>query len=73
MGKNRKLYYRISSNKRLLEGGAYFEVRELKNIECQSLAILSFKIRMKHKFSLSISRNMLKKSKYIFIVLLFPY
>ena len=38
--------------RRFLEGGAYFKVREMNNIQCQNLVIFSFKIRMKHKFSL---------------------
>ena len=39
---------------RLLEGGAYFKVREMNNIKCQNFVTFPFKIRMKHKFSLSI-------------------
>ena len=39
-----------------LKGGAYFKVREMSNIKCQNLVIFSFKIRMTHKFSLSINQ-----------------
>ena len=56
--------YRISSNKcplRLLNFktvscGAYFKVRKMNNIKRQNLVIFSFKIRMKHKFSISINQ-----------------
>ena len=54
----------LNRERRLLKGGTYFEVRELNNIKCQNLVIFSFKIRMKHKFSLSMNQNILKKSKY---------
>ena len=33
-----------------MEGGAYFEVREMNNVKRQNLVIFSFKIRMKRKF-----------------------
>ena len=35
---------------RWLEGGAYFEVREMNNIKCQNLVIFSIKIRPNIKF-----------------------
>ena len=38
----------------LLEGGVYFKVSGMNNIKCQNL-VISFKIRMKHKISLSIN------------------
>ena len=68
--------YRISSNKRprrlsnfetevrgLLEGGAYFTVREMNNIKCQNLVIFSFKIRMKQIFIIN-KPNVMKKPEY---------
>ena len=54
----------ISSNKRpkcllnferLLEAGAYFKDRKINNIKRQNFVIFSFKIEMKHKFSLSMN------------------
>ena len=41
--------------RRQLEGDAYIKVREKNNIECQNFVIFSFKIKMEHKFSLSIN------------------
>ena len=49
--------------RRLLEGGAYFKVREMNNIKCQNPAIFSFKIRMKQIFTIN-KPNIMKKSKY---------
>ena len=41
----------------LINGRNLFrEVREKTNIKCQNLVIFSFKVRMKHKFSLSINQ-----------------
>ena len=37
-------------------GGTYFKGRERNNIKCQNLAIFSFKMRMRHKFSLSVNQ-----------------
>ena len=82
------MVYRISSNKRprrllnfktevrrLLEGGAYFKFRKINNIKRQNLVIFSFKIRMKHKFSLSIKQIYRKNVNInnILIVLLLAY
>ena len=36
--------------------GVYFIVREMDNIKCRNLVIFSFKIKMKHKCSLSINQ-----------------
>ena len=41
---------------RLLEGGAYFKIRETSNIKYQNLVTFSSKIRMKYKFSPSINQ-----------------
>ena len=38
------------------EGGAYYKFKETNNIECQNLVIFSFKVRIKHKFSLTINQ-----------------
>ena len=54
---------------RWLVGGVYFKF----NNKCQNLVIFTFKIRMKHKFSLSISQIQLKNLNVndIFIISLF--
>ena len=54
----------LNRGRRISKGSTYFEVRELNNIKCQNRVIFSFKIRMKHTFSLSMNQNILKKSKY---------
>ena len=46
----------IIRGQRQLEGGAYFKVGKMNSIKCQKLVIFSFKIRIKHKFSLSINQ-----------------
>ena len=52
------IVYRISSNNRprYLLNSETVLIRKMKNIKCQNLAIFAFKIRMKHKFSLSINQ-----------------
>ena len=40
----------------LLEGGIYFKVREMNNTKYQNFVFFFFKIRMKHRFSLSINQ-----------------
>ena len=40
----------------LLEGDAYFKVTEMSNSKHQNLVIFSFKMRMKHRFLLSINQ-----------------
>ena len=56
------------------EGHTYFQVKEI-NIKFQNLVIFSFKIKMKHKTSLSVSEKILKNHNInnIFIVSLFKY
>ena len=44
----------INTELNVLTLSAYLKIREINNIKCQNLVILSFKIKMKHKFSLSI-------------------
>ena len=41
---------------RWLEGGAYFKVKDMNNIKCQNRVIFSFKIKIKHKFSLLLNQ-----------------
>ena len=45
----------------LLEGGACFKVRDMNNIKYQNLVFFFLKIRMKHKFSLSIN-NIIRRN-----------
>ena len=58
---NSALYLRKSAQETLtvyslVSGGAYFKVMKMNNIKCQKPVIFSFKIRMKHKFLLSINQ-----------------
>ena len=68
----------LTRGRHLLEGGAYFKVREMDNIKCQNLFIFSFKIRMKQIFTIN-KPNIMKKSKYqqyfycFIICILVPY
>ena len=62
----------LTRGRRLLEGGAYFKVREMDNIKCQNLFIFSFKIRMKQIFTIN-KPNVIININNIFIVLLFVF
>ena len=61
---------------RLLEGGAYFKVREVYNIKCQNLAIFFF--QNKYETEIFVINKLHISTIYvnindIFIILLFAY
>ena len=72
---NRNTGKRCEICSKLTIKGAYFNVRKMKNIECRNRVILSFKIRVKYEFSLSINQIYRKNLNInnIFIFLLFAY